>query len=170
MSKIIKNVRGGASNLSHNFGYVIFGMIIALFAAIPTAPSLTDLMSNEAPPAIPIEAQVELVPWVNGTWRVSYWPYAEEPTSAVWSVHGVARGGARLFTQRGDGQYDDQVTEPSVWTWTAFHEGYDPLPPAIPTEPFRLCLYYHSEVPGERRIDRFGPFCTSYSDELEIDQ
>lgn len=152
-----------------------FALLVAVVLFFANGSTAVDFLDRvlwvdvEADATMAVEAEVELVRLPSGGYAVEYMPDAPELVNAVWSVHGYLRDGTRLFTRRGDGYYGPGTHISELWTWQAFHEGYDTEPPAVPSEPFRLCVYYFSPTHSGTGLAQAGPYCTSFSDELEPD-
>lgn len=79
---------------------------------------------------------------------IAYDADARQNVRGTWvaSVYEAEGDQARLFSRRGDGNYDSQTIsdEPQLWTWGSFfdNENADYVIPPVPDRPFIVCVRY----------------------------
>lgn len=65
------------------------------------------------------------------------------PMHAIWVVTVYGNDGHRLFTRRGEGDYNAYPDNAKQWSWYAFFDNeIGLLAPVFPKEPFKACVRY----------------------------
>ena len=86
---------------------------------------------------------------------------AKQPVTATWIAVIRDTKGHRLETRRGQGNYSVAEDNPRLWTWAAFFDTEDgALPPAVPQQPFMICLRYDSITPDTKVVDETPEVCS----------
>ena len=133
-------------------------LLLAFFAGIIVTEG--ERIWWEIAPGPFIEADVQIAR-NDGELAFEYRTWASTPRDAVWRAAIYSEDGARLATRRGQGAYPNERSV--VWTWDAFFYGYSTIAPAVPDEPFRVCVDYQVHLPGDviRWTDRY---CSDFFD------
>jgi len=72
---------------------------------------------------------------------------ATQAATATWIAIIRDENGNRLETRRGFGNYSTKEDNPCLWTWAAFFDNETGvIPPAVPDQPFMVCLRYISKA------------------------
>lgn len=84
--------------------------------------------------------------------------------SGVWIASVYHADGTRLTSRRGMGNYrvDDDI--PRFWAWEAFFDNEQSDSPAIPEEPFYVCVRYDVMANDTQVTDSTEDFCSNVYD------
>lgn len=86
---------------------------------------------------------------------------AKQPVTATWIAIIRDKNGNRLNSRRGQGNYSVREDNPRFWTWAAFFDTEDGTPPpAVPAQPFMVCLRYDSITPDTKVVDETPEMCS----------
>lgn len=86
---------------------------------------------------------------------------ATQPATAIWVAVIRDQYGNRLETRRGTGNYSTKKDNPRPWTWAAFFDNETgALPPLVPTQPFKICLWYVSTANDTGVADETPEICS----------
>lgn len=84
--------------------------------------------------------------------------------SGMWIGSVYTAKGVRLASRRGEGNYLVKDDEPRLWAWDAWFDNEHTDPPAIPAEPFYICVRYVVEANDSGVDDSTDKFCSAVYD------
>lgn len=93
--------------------------------------------------------------------------YDADPNQNVtgtWVASVYKADGTRLTSRRGQGNYLYADDEPNFWAWAAWFDNEQSDPPAIPTEPFYVCVRYDVTANDSGVDDSGDVFCSNVYD------
>ena len=93
--------------------------------------------------------------------------YDADPNQNVtgtWIASIYQADGTRLSSRRGIGNYVVRDDEPKLWAWSAWFDNEQSDPPAIPDEPFYICVRYSVEANDSGIDDDTDRFCSNIYD------
>lgn len=86
---------------------------------------------------------------------------AVKSVKASWTATIRNQKGVRLGSRRGYGNYSDVLDNPRLWTWAAFFDSEDGVPPpAIPLTPFKICVRYTAVTLDTEISDESPEYCS----------
>lgn len=84
--------------------------------------------------------------------------------SGVWIASVYLADGTRQASRRGNGNYVVADDEPKFWAWSAWFDNEQSDPPAIPDEPFYVCVRYQVEATDSGVDDSTEGYCSNVYD------
>jgi len=84
--------------------------------------------------------------------------------NGIWIASVYSKEGIRLTSRRGMGNYLVEDDLPRFWTWEAFFDNEQSDPPAIPEEPFYICVRYDVMANDTQVTDSTDYFCSNVYD------
>lgn len=84
--------------------------------------------------------------------------------SGTWIASVYLENDTRLASRRGQGDYIVQEDEAKFWSWSAFFDNEQSDPPAIPDQPFYVCVRYVVEANDSGVDDSTERFCSNIVD------
>lgn len=82
----------------------------------------------------------------------------------IWIASIYRADGSRLSSRRGQGNYRVADDIPSFWNWEAFFDNEQSDPPAIPEEPFYICVRFDVMANDTQVTDSTEDFCSNIYD------
>jgi len=84
--------------------------------------------------------------------------------NGLWIASVYTADGTRLTSRRGNGNYRVANDVPRFWAWGAFFDNEQSDPPAIPDEPFYVCVRYDVMANDTRVTDSTDDYCSNVYD------
>jgi len=152
-----------------DFKVLLVGCVIALvmLTVIPMITRVIDLYFTDRP--FVVAETLELVPVEDSdTPGILYDADAIVNVDATWvaSIETDDEIDGPLYLISGGASYSiHRDDKPKVWTWQAwFDDGMGVKPPAVPTEPFRVCVRYVSVTKATKVADETPKKCSPLYD------
>lgn len=95
---------------------------------------------------------------------VKYDADANQDASGTWIASVYTADGTRLNSRRGEGNYNNFQDDPKYWSWGAWFDNEQSDPPAVPNEPFYVCVRYDVVAKDSGVGDNSDKFCSNVYD------
>lgn len=92
---------------------------------------------------------------------IKYDADANQDVSGLWIASIYKADGTRLNSRRGKGNYNTLTDEPKFWSWEAWFDNEQSAPPAVPNEPFYVCVRYDLVAKDSGVGDNTEKFCSN---------
>lgn len=90
-----------------------------------------------------------------------------QDVSGVWIASIYSSDDIRLGSRRGTGNYIVRDDEPKLWAWSAWFDNEESDPPAVPDEPFYVCVRYVITANDSGVEDSTDPYCSNVYDQKD---